>query len=174
LRKPSAQIQSTPVAPGVVFDCNIYLQAAVRAHGPSFACLATAEAGVVRLFLSAGVLGEVSEVLKREKTRRKFPVLTLSRVDLFLRHIISIGSLVENVPAVFLYPRDPKDEAYLNLAIAAGADYLVSRDKDLLDLVRPDSPEGRSLLQIAQNLQILDPVTFLRQIVAKQGVITDQ
>jgi len=34
------------------------------------------------------------------------------------------------------YPRDPNDEAILNLAIYVRADYLVARDKDLLTLNR--------------------------------------
>jgi putative PIN family toxin of toxin-antitoxin system len=43
------------------------------------------------------------------------------------------------VPRTLTLPRDPKDEPYLNLALAVGAQYLVSRDKDLLDLMNDGS-----------------------------------
>jgi putative PIN family toxin of toxin-antitoxin system len=43
--------------------------------------------------------------------------------------------LLAQVSNDFRYPRDPDDEAVINLAIEAGARYLVSRDKDLLDLM---------------------------------------
>jgi predicted nucleic acid-binding protein len=43
--------------------------------------------------------------------------------------------MINEVPRVFEYPRDPNDEPYINLAIPARAKYLVSRDKDLLDLM---------------------------------------
>jgi predicted nucleic acid-binding protein len=38
------------------------------------------------------------------------------------------------VPKEFSYRRD-EDEPYINLAVAAGADFIVSRDRDLLDLM---------------------------------------
>lgn len=38
------------------------------------------------------------------------------------------------VPRVFVYERDPKGEPNINLAIAAAASYLVSRDTGILDL----------------------------------------
>ena len=36
---------------------------------------------------------------------------------------------------MFTLARDPDDEPYLNLAIAVSADYLVTRDNDMLDLM---------------------------------------
>lgn len=141
--------------PGVVFDCNIFLQAAVSNTGPSFACLSLVEIGLAQLFVCTEILNEVSEVLRREKTRRKFPFLTPAYVDAYLQWIVSMSTEIENVPAVFTHSRDPKDEVYVNLAIATEAGYLVSRDKDLLDLKNSVS-----------SLRILDPVAFLRDVVA--------
>ena len=47
-------------------------------------------------------------------------------VDLLLDE----GLYLRRVPQHFTYPRDPKDEPQLNLAIEVKADYIVSRDKD--------------------------------------------
>ena len=61
---------------GVVFDCNILLQAVARKTGPAAACLRLAEEGFVRLRLSEEILTELSEVLKRPTIRARYPELT--------------------------------------------------------------------------------------------------
>ncbi len=65
------------------------------------------------------------------------------------------------VPSLFLLDRDPKDAKYVDLAIATKADFLVTRDKDLLDLKEP----GSSLLQTFEKLncqcRIIDPFEML-------------
>lgn len=48
--------------------------------------------------------------------------------------------------------RDPDDDKFLEVAVAAKADLLVSGDKDLLDLVR------------IQNIPIVSPKEFLTQV----------
>ena len=53
----------------------------------------------------------------------------------------------------------PKDEPYLDLAVAAGARYLVSRDRDLLDLMN-----DAQFRQRFPELIVLDPPAFLRAI----------
>jgi predicted nucleic acid-binding protein len=57
-----------------------------------------------------------------------------------------------------------KDEPYINLAIVAGASYLVSRDNDILDLSALSSLDGERLRHQAHQLQILNPVAFLAEI----------
>lgn len=74
------------------------------------------------------------------------------------------SALIETVPKRFDYPRDVDDEAYVNLAIEAEADFLVSRDKDLLDLMKWTSQDGREFQKRFRFVKILDPVEFLREI----------
>ena len=45
---------------------------------------------------------------------------------------------IDEVPATYSLPRDPNDEPYLNLAIAANADYLATWDNDMLDLMEDE------------------------------------
>jgi predicted nucleic acid-binding protein len=47
------------------------------------------------------------------------------------------------VTSQFHFERDPDDEAYLNLAIEAEADFLISGDNDLLDLMISHSDEAK-------------------------------
>jgi predicted nucleic acid-binding protein len=82
-------------------------------------------------------------------------------IERFLGALGKRALTVPEVPRIFSYGRDPKDEQYINLAIAAGASYLVSRDSDVLDLANPNDPDGTRLRRHAPRLQILDPVSFL-------------
>jgi putative PIN family toxin of toxin-antitoxin system len=140
-----------------------YLQAAASTEGPAAAALRLLEAGAISLFLSEAVLREVRDVLSRPRVRRKNPQLTDESVAAFLQSLSEKATLVDPVPEQFSYPRDPKDEPYVNLALAARALYLVSWDKDLLDLMRTDLPEGQAFQERFPGLTILDPVTFLRE-----------
>ncbi len=150
--------------PGVVFDCMIYLQAAISARGPAHALIQAAEVLAVRLYVSQDVLAEVLDVLTWPPSRRRFPHLTEARVRGFLAQIPEYAVLVDDVPHVFEYPRDPKDEKYVDLALAAGARYLVSRDKDLLDLM-----EDEDFLRRFPGLTVLDPVAFLHVLCETAG-----
>jgi putative PIN family toxin of toxin-antitoxin system len=152
------------VTPRAVFDCMVFVQALANDRGPSFACLQLARDGHVALCISRDVLVEVREVLHRPKLQRKLPALTAERADAFLDDVISYATLITDVPPRFAYGRDPKDEPYINLSLAAQARYLVSRDKDLLDLA-VDS----GFRQQFPGLFILDPVAFLQELGTASG-----
>jgi len=103
-------------------------------------------------------------VLSRSELRQKFSSLTDSLVEQFLDAMQRKIVWIPTVPRAFTFDRDPKDEPWINLAIAAQATFLVSRDKDILDLARPSDSDGARLRKIAPSLQILDPVDFLREV----------
>ena len=147
--------------PSAVFDCNIFLQAAVRDTGPSFACLAAVEAGLVQLVISPAVIAEIEQVLNRESMQHKFPQLVPKIVDEYISRIIALAVVKNKIPQAFFFPRDPKDEPYINLAIASKVEYLVSRDKDLLDLMDDQSSTGQLFKKDFPSLIILTPVGFL-------------
>ncbi len=58
--------------------------------------------------------------------------------------------------------RDPKDEPYLNLAAECQADYLVSRDRDLLE-------GAYAIPRTMLNLPVVDPFAFLVAVRAQLG-----
>src|SRR5437870_2633606 len=90
-----------------VFDCMVFLQAAVRREGPAGACLALAEAGVIKLYISRAILAEVRDVLTRPVLRRKFSVLNDGFVDEFITAIRAMSIYFQEVPEVVHYARDP-------------------------------------------------------------------
>lgn len=150
------------MTPRVVFDCIVFLQAAARATGPAAACLAAVRDGRVALVVSPDIIAEVRDVLTRPATLRKFPALTPEAVETFLDGIMGRATVLAAVPVAYTLERDPKDEPYINLALAAGADYLVSRDKDLLDLMADEA-----FRRLAPGLVVLDPVALLRILEAR-------
>ncbi|MEI7462640.1 MAG: putative toxin-antitoxin system toxin component, PIN family [Pirellula sp.] len=152
--------------PRVVFDCMIFLQAAARPMGPAAALLELVEVGALELLVSDACIEEFREVLTRPSLQRKFPSLSISAVQDFLDRIQACSVYSVNIANIFVLERDPKDAKYVDLAIATKADFLVTRDKDLLDLREKESP----LIQIFEKLdwqfKIVDPfemLTFLRK-----------
>ena len=113
--------------------------------------------------MSNDILDEVRDVLSRPKIRQKNPRITDERVDALLTRLAEQGTLLESIPKHFSYERDPKDEKYINLSVEADAAYLVSRDNDLLDLMREDLAGSKDFRQQFPTLTILNPVAFLRQ-----------
>ena len=97
--------------------------------------------------------------LSSSSLRKKYAQLTDERVATFLERIVAAGTLSQNPPAVFSLRRDPADEPYLNLAIEMHVSFLVSRDKDLLDLMKDDA-----FRTAYPKLAIVDPATFLRHV----------
>ncbi|HEX7722760.1 MAG TPA: putative toxin-antitoxin system toxin component, PIN family [Pyrinomonadaceae bacterium] len=148
---------------GVVFDCNILLQAIARKTGPAAACLRLAEEGFVQLQLSEEILTELSGVLKRRAIRSRYPELTDEIVEAFLKALRNTAEITRDVPKRFSYTRDIDDEPYLNLAIETEADYLVSRDRDLLDLMKGYDHESKEFRQRFRSLTVIEPIEFLKE-----------
>ncbi len=153
------------MTPRVVFDCMVFLQAITSEHGPAFACLRLVEEDRLVLVVSHEVLSEVREVLARPKVRGKFPHLDDDRVTAFLEWVEQKAVMLADVPRAFDYARDPDDEPYVNLAVAGQARYLVSRDKDLLDLMSDDD-----FLQRYPHLTVINPVAILRELASEPEV----
>ena len=63
--------------------------------------------------------------------------------------------------------RDLKDSKYINLAIEAAAPYLVSDDKDLLDLMDPASVAGQDFRSRYPSVHVVSPSTFLSIVLEK-------
>jgi putative PIN family toxin of toxin-antitoxin system len=148
----------------VVFDCMIFLQAAGSTTGPAASCIDKAKGGV-ELCLSAEILAEIRDVLTRPRIQKKFRTLTPERIAEFLRQLELIAVLISDVPDAFVLTRDPKDSKYLNLAIAASAKLIVSRDNDLLDLMTDTDADSKTFRTAHPEIRILDPIEFLRNFV---------
>ena len=113
----------------IVFDASAVVGAALKADSvPERALLRAEEADMFAL--SAAVDAEIGEVLERPKFTRAIPRERRERLLAILR-----GAAVWFEPAVRVTDcRDPKDDKYLELVLAAGAEIIVSSDDDLIVL----------------------------------------
>ena len=156
-----------PTVPRVVFDCNVFLQALVNPHGPAGQCKQLVDRGEVELFVSAEVLAEVSEVLSRPRVRKLAPDLTVEVIEAFITDIRLKAICLSNVPEEYRFERDPKDTRYINLALAANASFIVSRDHDLLDLMKPQRADAHEFQRRYPLLKIVQPVDLLAEVMSK-------
>jgi putative PIN family toxin of toxin-antitoxin system len=147
--------------PAVVFDCNIFLQGLIRRTGPSAEALRFVERNEVTLYVSRSILRELRSVLGYPEIRLKNPNVTDEIVEEFIGHIAYRGVLIGDVPQAVKLFRDVDDEPYLNLAAIVRADYLVTRDHDLLDLATTHTEEAKDLRRRFPSLKIVNPVRFL-------------
>jgi putative PIN family toxin of toxin-antitoxin system len=149
---------STGGQPRAVFDCMVFLQATARPAGPAARLFIDfVESPRLTLFVSDAIIDEMRDVLGRPRIRAKNPTITDEFVVEFCGRVQLLAHRIDPVPAVFTLARDPDDEPYLNLAIAVSADYLVTRDNDMLELM-----EDAAFRAQYPKLTILDPVALLR------------
>ncbi len=113
----------------IVFDASALVGAALKVDSvPEQALLPAEDLDVFAL--SVAVEAEMGEVLGRPKFARAIPRQRRERIMEILR-----GTAVWFEPAIRVTDcRDPKDDKYLELALAAGAGIIVSSDEDLIAL----------------------------------------
>lgn len=145
----------------VVFDCNIFVQFLLNPNGVAAKCLKVVQDGKAKLFISKETLEEIRDVIMRPNILARLPDADEFQIETFIEHITSISTFVDSVPHSFDFERDPKDEIIIDLAIEAEADYIVSRDKDLLDLMTGYTDECKDFRRRFRGLKIVDPAKFL-------------
>lgn len=146
-----------------VYDCVVYLQALINPAGPAGECVRHLFNGEVAVFASDFVLFEVMDVASRPRIANKFQ-LTAEDVRTFLRSLVACLTIVEDVPREFSLAVDVDDEHYLNLAIAASATRVVSRDDHLLRLMAAAAPEAVEFRQRFPAIHIVIPPRFLHDV----------
>lgn len=146
----------------VIFDTVALVQSTINPKGAARKCLAYFEQGKISIAVSRDTLAEVKDVLSRPYIRQRYEHITDEIVAALTELLSYRGIYVRNVGKHFTYPRDPNDEPYLNLAIEVSADYLISRDNDLLDLMNWNQEEGREFQKRFRFLKIVTPEEFLR------------
>ncbi len=148
----------------VVCDCVVFVQAIASDESPAARILTEVDSGNVRLYVSDEILREVKDVVNRPELRNRLPGLTDVRIEAFFGRLDKKAFKVRDVPRAFEYSRDPDDEPYINLAIAAGADYIVTRDSDLLDLMTGHTGECKEFRQRFRPLKVITPRKLLDEI----------
>ena len=119
-----------------VLDTNAWLDWLVF-DDPSASELArAAEAGAIALLVSESTRAEWLAVIARSRFGLD-PAAQAAVASRYDRHAILVGKgQAGPLPAHVPICRDPDDQKFVELALAAGAAFLVTRDKALLKLAR--------------------------------------
>jgi putative PIN family toxin of toxin-antitoxin system len=145
----------------VVFDTNIFIQYFLNPGGIAGQCLRIIEDKKAQLFISNAILNEIITVVLRPNILSRFQDLTELSIDAFIHDIANISSHMAPVPKNFIFERDPKDEMIVDLAICSDAKYIVSRDHDLLDLMKGYTDECKDFRRRFRRLKVITPTEFL-------------
>ena len=103
----------------------------------------------VNLYTSAEILQEIRQVLLNKPHIRNRYTYSSESVEAFIDYLKAISTIVTQLPEIRVIERDPKDDMIIACAVAASADYIISRDRDLLDLGN------------YQQIQIVSPEHFI-------------
>lgn len=132
----------------VVLDTNVVVSAAFWPKSEDRRCLALLARRKCRMAVTESILREYRALtlrIGRQECPDKDPLP-------FLDWIERVALLVEPSPLGKQRSRDAKDDPFLACALASGAEYIVSKDKDLLTLNKPFGVE------------VVTPREFYRQV----------
>jgi putative PIN family toxin of toxin-antitoxin system len=115
-----------------LLDTNQLVSSLLNAHGLQRQLVDAWRRRAFMLLTGPGQAEEVGEVLGRPKTAKKYRVMPGDRVALV--ELLRSESVLAPHTAPPGVSRDPDDDYLLGCAAAAGADYLVTGDDDLLSV----------------------------------------
>jgi len=121
-----------------VFDANLLISAFLSRDNPrgaSSELMRLVISGALELYLSVEIIDEAIEVLGDSRRLRARYDYSLQQVGQYHADLLTLATVLDGpAPVSGAVPRDPDDDKIIACAVAAGADYLVSRDLDLLSL----------------------------------------
>ena len=132
-----------------VYDCNVILSG-IGWNGSARKCLKLVAERRVFLFVTDEILAEYEAVIP-DTLAEEVPEVNPHPKLAWIR---SKARTVEASPLGKRRSRDAKDDIYLAAALGATAEYIVTYDKDLLDLDRPFG------------IEVVRPAEFLRRLKA--------
>lgn len=119
------------VAPRVVFDTNVVVSALLFAEGQLAWLRQAWREGAVVPLLAEATVRELMTVLAYPKFR-----LSSAEIEGILGDYLPFGQVVPMAAAPPSLPRcrDPHDQPFVALAVTGAADFVVTGDRDLLEL----------------------------------------
>ena len=144
--------------PKAVLDSSILVSAFIAPQTELMLLLRLPLRHRYELVLSKDILTETAESLLTKESTRRYAEYTDEDVHAYLAWLLSVATLIDEVPELLAVPNDPKDNMVIATAVAGKADYLVTGDrKHLLPMKE------------YQGICILSPRSFLDLLESEQG-----
>ena len=112
----------------IVLDTNIFISG-IFWRGSSNKVILNWKEGKFALIASLGTISEITKVLKDFKIRLPDEMIR-EWIDLIVRNSI----IVEPKEKISIVKDDPKDNIFIETAVAGNADYIITQDNHLLKL----------------------------------------
>jgi putative PIN family toxin of toxin-antitoxin system len=141
-----------------VIDANVWVSGALSRTGPPARVITVFLDGRFKLVTSEPLLAEIQDVMARPHLARRSR-LTRTELRELLQAMRDLGEVVA-VTGVLRLCRDPDDDVVIETAIVAGADVLVSGDRDLI----ADPPVRGRLLE--HGVRVLSVAEFVAELAA--------
>ena len=133
----------------IVLDTNVWLSA-VFWDGEANKIINKAINEKIKIIITKEILSEIAEVLNREAKFQKFIKDKKTKIGNLIRTILSFSILIETKSKIELIKQDPDDNIILEAALDGKADYILSYDKHLLNMLE------------FRKIKILEPREFLK------------
>ena len=131
----------------IILDTNIWISYLISKNNNQWDTLIFSDK--IQIIYSEKLLNEFIEVTQRDKFRK---FISLDDLEVILNNLGDFAIFVENIEKKYTLCRDLKDNFLLDLAVTAEADFLVTGDKDLLEI------------KTLENVKILSPTDFINLI----------
>lgn len=139
--------------PRVVLDTNVLIRAAFRKRSSLTNRIYQALKGKkFILIMSSSIMEEIEDVINRDYIL-KYTKMTQAERTYFIQYIHDVSIYVSGTTIIKKKSRDSKDDKFLVCAAEAQADYIVTTDKDLLEL---DEHEGTKIIIPQEFVKFLD------------------
>lgn len=132
----------------VVIDANVLVSAVLKPQSNPDKIIDLIKQGRIVLVMSHDILAELKRVLLYPKIRKVLK-LTTKEIGESLAQMASAAIITPGRIRVEAIESDPDDNRYLECAVEARADFIISGDRHLKDLKN------------FQGIEIVDPATFL-------------
>ena len=131
----------------VVIDANVWISAMLN-PGKPLELIQKFRLKLFQVYYPEWLITELRKLPSRKKFKSKLTNEQVARFILLIKHKAILAKL-DNVLTI---SRDPKDNPYLACAKATACDFLISGDRDLLDLKHYGQTK---IINTAEFLQIL-------------------
>lgn len=118
----------------VVLDTNVFVSSLLSRNGAPSKVVDEWRAGKYLLVTAPSIISEIRRVLTTPRIKKKYRI-TEQEIEQLIDLLKKEAVIIPGSPSVKgVIPRDPEDDKFVACAIEAGADFIVSGDRHLLDL----------------------------------------